>query len=347
MTGCYPLFFAAVKKLEGGNADMSLTHGETEWIEGLRPELVGYCYRMMGSIFEAEDAVQDAMIRVWQSRDQLRQDASRKAWVYRIVTNICIDRLRSAKRRALPMDLSEPAAVVTEPKDQLPNASWVWPAPDSLGNPADILVNKETIRLSFIAILQTLPPRQRAVLILQDVFRWPANQAADAMGMTVAAVNSALQRARATLAKAELRSDALQGLDDDADQELLTRYVEAFERYDIDSLLALFHENGSLSMPPFVMWVSGRPDMASFYQITQTHCIGSRLLPVRANGGCPAFAQYVPAGDDGVLLPWAIHLPEVKDGRIVHLHHFIDSELFGRFGLPPSLDAETNLSAHR
>lgn len=326
---------------------MGMTHGDLEWMEGLRPELVGYCYRMMGSVFEAEDAVQDAMVRFWQNRDQLRQDDSRKAWIYRIVTNICIDRLRSAKRRALPMDLSEPAMQITEPKDQLPAAAWIWPAPDSIGNPADIVVNKESIRLSFIAILQTLPPRQRAVLILQDVFRWPANQAADAMGMTVAAANSALQRARATLAKAELRSEALQGVDDEADQELLARYVEAFEMYDIDSLLALFHENGSLSMPPFVMWVNGRTDMSVFYQTTRRHCLGSRLLPVRANGGCPAFAQYVPAGDKGLLQPWAIHIPEIKDGRILHLHHFIDPALFGRFGLPPSLDAETNLSAYR
>lgn len=326
---------------------MSVKHGELEWIEGLRPELVGYCYRMMGSVFEAEDAVQDAMIRVWQSLDQLQQESSRKAWVYRIATNICIDRLRSAKRRALPMDLSEPAAQITEPKDQLPNASWVWPIPDSTGNPADIVVNKESIRLSFIAILQTLPPRQRAVLILQEVFRWPATQTAEAMGMTVAAVNSALQRARATLGKAELRSEALQELDDHADQELLARYVEAFEQYDIDSLLVLFHENGSLSMPPFVMWVDGRPDMSLFYETTRLHCLGSRLLPVRANGGCPAFAQYVPAGDKGLLQPWAIHMPEIKDGRILHLHHFIDPALFGRFGLPPFLDTEINLSAYR
>ncbi len=326
---------------------MSVKHGELEWMEELRPELVGYCYRMMGSVFEAEDAVQDALVRVWQSWDQLQQEGSRKAWVYRIVTNICIDRLRSAKRRALPMDLSEPAAQITEPKDQLPNASWVWPIPDSIGNPADIVVSKESIRLSFIAILQTLPPRQRAVLILQEVFRWPATQTAEAMGMTVAAVNSALQRARATLGKAELRSEALQELDDDADQELLSRYVEAFERYDIDSLLVLFHENGSLSMPPFVMWVDGRPDMSLFYETTRLHCLGSRLLPVRANGGCPAFAQYVPAGDKGLLQPWAIHMPQIKDGRILHLHHFIDPALFGRFGLPPFLDAETNLSAYR
>jgi len=326
---------------------MSWTHGETDLIEELRPELIGYCYRMMGSIFEAEDAVQDATIRIWQSWDQIRQDASRKAWIYRIVTNVCLDRLRSAKRRALPMDLSEPAALIAEPKDNLSKASWIWPAPDSAGNPADIVVSKETIRLSFIAVLQKLPPRQRAVLILHDVFRWPANQTAAAIGMTTAAVNSALQRARATLAHANLRSDALQELDGDADQALLARYVEAFEQYDIDALLSLFHENSSLSMPPFAMWVSGRPNMSSFYRITSSHCSGSRLLPIRANGNCPAYAQYMPSGRDGLLVPWAIHVLEIQNGRIAHLHHFIDSDLFGRFGMPDCLDADRDFLTHR
>ncbi|MFF2886016.1 sigma-70 family RNA polymerase sigma factor [Paenibacillus sp. NPDC057967] len=326
---------------------MSWTHGEIDIIEELRPELIGYCYRMMGSIFEAEDAVQDATIRIWQSWDQIRQDASRKAWIYRIATNVCLDRLRSAKRRALPMDLSEPAALITEPKDSLSRASWIWPAPDSVGNPVDIVVNRETIRLSFIAILQKLPPRQRAVLILHDVFRWPANQTADAMGMTAAAVNSALQRARATLAHANLRSDALQELDGEADQALLARYVEAFEQYDIDALLSLFHENSSLSMPPFVMWVSGRPNMSSFYDITSSHCSGSRLLPIRANGNCPAYAQYMPSGHDGLLVPWAIHVLEIQEGKIAHLHHFIDSDLFGQFGLPDFLDTNTDFATYR
>lgn len=326
---------------------MSLTHVEMEMLEELRPELVGYCYRMMGSIFEAEDAVQDAMIRIWQSGDQVRQEGSRKAWIYRVVTHVCIDRLRSAKRRALPMDLSEPAAEAAVPKDKLPETSWIWPAPASIGNPADIAVNKESVRLSFIAILQQLPPRQRAVLILQDVLRWPASHTADTMDMTLSSVNSALQRARATLSKANLRSDALRETDDEADRKLLARYVQAFEAYDIDALLALFHEQGSLSMPPFTMWVSGRANMSSFYQITRSHCTGSRMLPIEANGGCPAFAQYVPAQDEASLVPWAIHIPEIVNGKIVHLHHFIQSELFGRFGLPPSLDAKTNFSAHR
>ncbi|MHA7966349.1 sigma-70 family RNA polymerase sigma factor [Paenibacillus sp. CAU 1782] len=317
---------------------MSWTHEEKDRFEELRPELVGYCYRMMGSIFEAEDALQDATIRIWQSWDQIRQDASRKAWIYRIVTNVCIDRLRSAKRRALPMDFSEPAAQIAEPKDNMPKASWIWPAPDSIGNPADIVVNRETITLSFIAILQKLPPRQRAVLILHEVFRWPADQTADAIGMTKAAVNSALQRARATLAHANLRSEALQKLDDVADQALLARYVEAFEQYNIDALLSLFHENASLSMPPFVMWVSGRTKMSSFYHITRSHCLGSRLISVRVNGNCPAYAQYVPSGEEGLNIPWAIHVLEMQNGKISHLHHFIDADLFGRFGLPDILD---------
>lgn len=307
-------------------------------LEEMRSELTGYCYRMTGSIFEAEDAVQDTMIRVWQNWDQVQQEASRKAWIYRIATNVCLDRLRNAKRRALPMDLSEPAAIITEPRDNLPRNSWIWPAPDAAGDPANIAVSRDTIRLSFIAMLQTLPPRQRAVLILQEVFRWSAEETANAMGMTAAAVNSALQRARATIARHKLRSDALQGGDADEDRQLLDRYVEAFEQYDIGALLALFQEEGSLSMPPFTMWVRGSTKLSLFYNTTRSHCVGSRLLPIRANGNAPAFAQYVPAGQDGRLVPWSIQILEIRHGKIDHVHHFIDCGLFARFGLPDGLD---------
>ncbi|WP_127580483.1 sigma-70 family RNA polymerase sigma factor [Paenibacillus koleovorans] len=311
-------------------------------VEGLRSELLGYCYRMMGSIFEAEDAVQDTMLRVWQSRDQLRQDTSLRAWMYRIATNICLDKLRNAKRRALPMDMTDAAAVVVEPVEQWPNSSWVWPAPDSLGSPADIVVGRETVRLAFLALLQSLPPRQRAVLILLDVFRWSARETAESLEMTVAAVNSASQRAREKIRRAELRSDVLREGDYgvvEADRSLLDRYVEAFERYDIEALVALFHENGSLSMPPYPMWVSGRASLASFYQATRHHCAGSRLLPVWANG-CPAFGQYVPAGGEGGgYRPWCIHVLEIQNAKLVHLHNFIDTPLFERFGLPSRLDA--------
>ncbi|UQZ34129.1 RNA polymerase subunit sigma-70 [Paenibacillus sp. PK3_47] len=317
---------------------MSQKHGEIDMLQELRSELTGYCYRMMGSIFEAEDAVQDTILRAWQSWDQIREHSSRRAWVYRIATNICLDRLRSAKRRALPMDLSEPAAVITEPRDNLPRESWIWPAPDIVDDPANLLISRETIRLSFIALLQLLPPRQRAVLILQDVFRLSANETAAAMEMTTAAVNSALQRARATISQSNLRSDQLHHTDAETDQDLIARYVEAFEQYNIDALLALFNENGSLSMPPFTMWVHGSPNLSTFYHTTRNHCLGSRLLPVRANGNSPAFAQYVPGGQDGLLAPWAVHVLEISHNKIAHIHHFIDAELFVTFGLPAELD---------
>jgi RNA polymerase sigma-70 factor (TIGR02960 family) len=315
--------------------------------EELRSELIGYCYRMMGSVFEAEDAVQDTMLRAWQNRDRIREDASRRAWMYRIATNVCIDRLRNAKRRALPMDLSEPAAVITEPRENLSRASWIWPVPDHVRDPVHIAVSRDTIRLSFIALLQHLPPRQRAVLILHDVFRWSAHETALAMEMTEAAVNSALQRARATLARSNLRSDEWQGGDAGADQQLLDRYVEAFEKYDIDALLTLFRENGSLSMPPYTMWVRGSSNLSAFYNTVRSHCAGSRLLPIRANGNSPAYAHYVPAGRDGLLTPWSIQILELEQGKIAHIHYFIDSELFDRFGLPTALDMSTNFAAYR
>lgn len=317
---------------------------ELELVEELRTELTSYCYRMLGSIFDADDAVQDTLIRAWQGWDQFRQESSPRSWIYRIATNVCLDKLRYAKRRALPMDLSGPTVPIMEPRTVLPHTSWIWPVPDTACDPVDLLVRKDTLRLSFIALLQTLPPRQRAVLILYDVFQWSAKETAEAMGMTSAAVNSALQRARATMTRANLQSDELRDMDAETDHQLLSRYVEAFEQYDIDALMALFHENGSLSMPPFVMWVRDRTNLASFYEATRSHCFGSRLLPVSANSKNPAYAQYAPTGPDGTLRPWGIHVLEIKDGKIAHIHTFIDAALFSRFGLPTHLDAKTSTS---
>ncbi|RXZ80129.1 sigma-70 family RNA polymerase sigma factor [Paenibacillaceae bacterium] len=305
--------------------------------EEMRSELLGYCYRMIGAYAEAEDAVQDTMLRVWQGKDQIHNRSALRTWIYRIATNVCLDKLRNAKSRALPMDLSGEAALIAEPREKLPPSAWIGPIPDSSHDPAVLAMNNETIRLSFIAILQTLPPRQRAVLILNDVFRWSAKQTAEAMGMTVGAVNSALQRARATMKQTRLRSDSLRETDSDVDQQLLTNYVEAFEQYDLDRLLSLFQESANLSMPPYVMWVSGKMDITSFYQATRSHCEGSRLVPVLANGNCPAYAQYMHAGNDGVLVPWSIHVLEIQSGQIAHVHHFIDPQLFTRFGLSANL----------
>lgn len=314
---------------------------ELTWIEALRPELTAYCYRMLGSIFDADDAVQDTFVRAWKSWEQLREESVLRYWIYRIATNVCLDKLRSAKRRALPMDFSEPGESIVIPQESLPLTSWIWPAPDLISDPAELVVRRDTMRLSFIAVLQTLPPRQRAVLILHDVFRWSAKETADSMGMTTAGVNSALQRARENISRANLRSDTLRDLDADADRQLLERYVDAFEQYDINALMALFHESGSLSMPPFVMWVRGRANLASFYEATRSHCLGSRLLPVKANGDIPAYAQYVPSGHAGTLEPWGIHVLEIKDEKILHIHTFIDAALYPRFGLPTHLDASS------
>lgn len=311
-------------------------------LEELRPVLSRYCYRMLGSTFDADDAVQDTLLRAWRSWDRLAEPGARRVWIHRIATNVCLDRLRERKRRALPMDLSEPAAIIAEPRDTLPAEAWVWPGAEgplegAAGDPAAVALRRETVRLAFVAALQTLPPRQRAVLILRDVFGWPAEDTARALDMTAPAVHSSLHRARGALARANLRSEALRETDAAADPGLLDRYVEAFERMDIEALVALFHADGSLSMPPFVMWVRGRDDLAEFYRATAHHCRGSRLLPLSVNGA-PAFAQYAPAGPGEQRLPWGIHVLEVLGGRLAHVHTFIDAALYRRFGLPDALD---------
>jgi RNA polymerase sigma-70 factor (TIGR02960 family) len=307
-----------------------------ESVEQMRPELTAYCYRMLGSIFDADDAVQDTFTRAWQNLHLFRQESSLRHWVYRIATNVCLDQLRSAKRRALPMDLSDATHPIVVPNDTTPLTEWIWPLADAEGDPADLVMRKDTIRLAFIATLQLLPPRQRAVLVLHDVFHWSASETGVAMEMSTAAVNSALQRARATMNRAKLRSDGLRQADAEIDHQLLDKYVAAFERFDLAELVALFREDGSLSMPPFVMWVQGKTDLASFYEATRWHCLGSRLIPLKVNGNTPAFAQYAPSSH-GTLEPWGIHVLEIQDRQIAHVHTFIDAALYPRFGLPISL----------
>lgn len=311
---------------------------ELEIFEKIKPELTSYCYRMLGSIADADDAVQDTYIRVWQSWNSFRQQSSRKTWIYRIASNVCIDKLRQAKRRALPVDIFDPVISIIEPRETLPESSWIWPAPDFADNPEHILEWRDTLQLCFIALLQTLPPRQRAVLILKDVFEWSAKQIAETLGMTPAAVNSALQRAREAMERAELRSEELCMMDGEPDHKLLSRYVDAFEQFDIDALVALFHEEGSLSMPPFKMWVRGKDNLFKFFTLTRWHCVGSRFLPIKVNGGYPAFAQYMPSDNKSILVPWGIHVIETKDGKILHTQNFINTKLFTRFGLPEHID---------
>ncbi|MDQ1914294.1 sigma-70 family RNA polymerase sigma factor [Paenibacillus sp. GD4] len=317
---------------------MNVTAPELELFDELKPGLTSFCYRMLGSIDDADDAVQETFIRVWQSWNSFRQEASFKTWVYRIASNICLDKLRQAKRRIRPVDFSGPAESIVEPRETLPDSSWIWPAPDFSNNPEDIFIRKDTLHICFITLLQILPPRQRAVIILKDVFEWPSKQIAETLGMSPAAVNSALQRARETLTREQLRSDELGRSEEAPDQELLSRYVEAFEQFDINALVALFHEEGRMSMPPFPMWVRGKDDLFKFFTLTRPHCEGSRFVPVTANGGYPALAQYMWSREEDSLVPWGIHILEVKDNKVFHVQNFINRKLFARFGLPDRLD---------
>jgi RNA polymerase sigma-70 factor (ECF subfamily) len=314
-----------------------------EMFESLKPELTSFCYRMLGSADDADDAVQETRIRVWRRWETFRGDSSVafRTWVYRIASNLCLDKLRQARRRALPVDLSDPVMAVVQPSETYPASHWVWPTPDFADDPEEIAVRRDTLRLCFIALLQTLPPRQRAVLILKEVFEWPSRQIAETLEMSTAAVNSALQRARASVGRTALRSGAFSEGSAEPDADLLARYVEAFERFDVDALVSLFHEEGCMSMPPFTMWVQGRENLARFFSLTRWHCEGSRFVPVTINGGYPALAQYVPDGGDfSVLVPWGIHVLEMKDGKIFHVQNFIDADqrLFPRFGLPARLE---------
>ncbi len=307
-------------------------------METHRRALTGYCYRMIGSGSEAEDAVQETMVRAWRAADKLHERGALKAWLYKIANNVCLDMLQSAQRRAQPMDLGPSQDAAAPLGAPLVETAWVRPVADSVLDPADVAAEKETLRLAFVAALQHLPPRQRAVLILREVLRWQATEVAELLETSVASVNSALQRARATIEELDLDAGAAPAAMDDAEQrELLAGYVQAFERYDIASLVKLLHDDAAFSMPPFALWVRGPEQIHAFMTGTGAKCEGSRLLVTQANGG-PAVAIYNPA-EDGYT-PWAIVVLEMSDGAITGLHHFIYPELFAEFGLPPRLERE-------
>jgi RNA polymerase sigma-70 factor (ECF subfamily) len=299
-------------------------------LEQHRAELTGYCYRMLGSPFDAEDAVQETLVRAWRSYDGFERRAALRSWLYRIATNVCLDLLQGRKRRARPMDLGPAGEPIVE-NLQTPDIPWLQPIPD----PADEAVERETIKLAFVGALQHLPPRQRAVLILCEVLRWQATEVAELLETSVAAVNSALQRARATLETARPPS----ATPDEVDAELLERYVRAFEAYDMEALTALIQEDASQSMPPFDLWLRGRDDIFAWWFGPGIGCKGSRVIPTVAANGSPAFGQYKPA-EGGGHEPWALQVLEIEDGRIAEFSFFLDTEtLFPLFGLPPRLDA--------
>jgi RNA polymerase sigma-70 factor (ECF subfamily) len=315
----------------------SATLAVEQQLEAYRVELTAYCYRMLGSV-DAEDAVQETFIRAWRGFDRFEGRAALKSWLYRIATNVCLDMIDSRKRRARPMDLGpagEPIAENLRTPDQL----WIEPMPDALvvpdGDPAEVVAGRESVRLAFVAALQQLPPRQRAVLILCEVLRWKASEVAELLETSVASVNSALQRARATLQASDATPSTTSPSVDAADAELLQRYVAAFEAYDMDALTSLIREDATQSMPPFDLWLAGRDDIFTWWYGPGIGCRGSRVIPVESANGAPAFGQYKPRDDGSGYEPWALQVLEIEEGRIVELTFFLETEkLFPRFGLP-------------
>lgn len=317
----------------------SSTKNVEDRLEEHRTELTAYAYRMLGSTFEAEDAVQDAYVRAWRGFDSFEGRAQFRSWLYRIVTNVCFDMLSARQRRARPMDLG-PAGTADPANlgDPLPEVTWIEPIPDERvvpanADPAEIAELRESIRLAFVAALQHLPPKQRAVLILRDVLRWKADEVAELLETSVQSVNSALQRARAGVSAMD--ADASTPPDEEQ-QALLQRYVQAFESYDMDSLTALLRDDATWSMPPYALWLQTHEDIVAWCLGAGIGCKGSRLIPTIANGA-PAFGQYKPSPDGGYE-PWSLQVLEISDGAITGICFFLDTQhFFPLFGLPPRL----------
>jgi RNA polymerase sigma-70 factor, ECF subfamily len=326
-------------------SQLGVAQGELEvQLERHRPELTGYCYRMLGSPFEAEDAVQDTFLRAWRGFDRFEGRAALRSWLYRIATNVCLDMLNGRSKRARPMDFGPAQEPVESNLNTLPEVTWIEPIPTSLvsseSDPAELAVQNDTIRLAFVAALQNLPARQRAVLILCEVLRWKASEVAELLETSVASVNSALQRARATLEQRDIEASDAVGPMDPGQQDLLARYVDAFQRYDVDALTSLLREDATQSMPPFDMWLSGRDDVFAWWFGPGIGCEGSRVIPVETANGSVAFGQYKPSESGSGYDPWALQVLEIADGKIVELTFFLSTErLFPLFGLPPRLES--------
>lgn len=308
-----------------------------------RTVLTGHCYRMLGSPADAEDAVQETMVRAWKSLDRFEGKSSLKTWLYRIATNVCLDQLAARGRRGRPME-EGPAGTVTDALVTRPRTHWLEPVPDVMAVPADgdpfeQAALRQSIRLAFVAALQHLPPKQRAALILAEVLGWSAAEIASCLDISVAATNSALQRARATLASRNVSASGEPLTGEEA--ELLDRYVDAFHRYDVDGLVALLRDDVVFSMPPFSLWLQGQEPVRQWLGGRGIGCKGSRLVATAACGS-PAFAQYR-LGDNGIHHAWALAVLELEDGRIAGWNSFLNvADLYPLFGLPLELPAEVN-----
>ncbi|MHA6693413.1 sigma-70 family RNA polymerase sigma factor [Homoserinimonas sp. A520] len=315
-------------------------------VDSYRRELIAYCYRYFGCYGEAEDAVQETMMRAWQRAHEFEGRSSLRTWLYAIATNICLDMKRAPQRRSLPTDFSLPGHTRNDPSSLTTRAeaTWVGPIADSYlpstADPADVAAMRESIRLAFVATLQLLPPRQRVILILRDVLAWSSQECADLLEASVAAVNSALARARATMVKRDHETHTTQF---EYDEQLLMNYVDAFESYDVDRLVALLAEDAVFTMPPFELWLRGAAEIERWWQGPGEICRNSRTIPTRANGQ-PAVAVYHDRGG-GVWEPFAIHLVDFVDGRIASITHFMGPAVFDEFGLPSHVTDAVELVA--
>lgn len=312
-------------------------------LEMHRTALTGHCYRMLGSPADAEDAVQETMVRAWKSLDRFEERSSVRTWLYRIATNVCLDALNDRSRRARPIE-EQPVGTIDDALETQPRTHWLEPIPDAHvlpqeANPYELSVLRQSVRLAFVSALQYLPPRQRAVLLLMEVLGWSAAEVAQSLEMSVAAVNSAAQRARATIQdrRASRPEPPADETLSDAQSDLLERYVEAFHRYDVDGLVALMRQDATLSMPPYTLWLQGHESVRHWLLGRGNGCRGSRLVATAACGS-PAFGQYRPDPAGGHR-PWALIVLELDGDRIAGWNSFLDTEnLFPLFGLPDHLD---------
>jgi len=305
-------------------------------LESIRIELRAYCYRMLGSAFDAEDAVQEALVRAWRHIDHFEGRASLRAWLYRIATNVCLDSIAARQRRALPADLNAPGRPHDPLGDTLAAHEWVEPIADRWvvpagGDPAERAVVRDSVRLAFVAALQVLPARQRAALILRDVLAWRPHEIADLLGTTVVSVNSSLQRARQTLAASDNGQRSVSDSNGEASERLLERYVHAFEEYDVESLVALLHEDATWMMPPFPLWFRGAADIGAWFAAKPVDCRAIRLVPLELNGSS-GFALYRPSPSGGYFEAFGVQVLDVRDGAIMAIDTFIDPRLVMLFG---------------
>ena len=306
-------------------------------LETHRPALTGHCYRMLGSAADADDAVQETIVRAWRSLDRFEGRSSLRTWLYRIATNVCLDTLSDGARRARPFEEGPAGTVATAVLEERERTHGLEPIPDARalpadGNPFEQAVLRQSIRLAFVAALQHLPPRQRAALLLTEVLGWSAAEAAECLETTVPAVNSSLQRARATMSarNAEVSPRVL----DEEQSALLDRYVDAFHSYDVDALVSLMREDATFSMPPYTLWLQGPESVREWLTGPGAKCRGSRLIPVAASAS-PSFAQYHPGEEPGTYQAWAIIVLELAGDRIAGWSSFLDTKtLFPMFGLP-------------